>query len=351
MQLAEIKSISIKTSLQGEIIPFLQVANMECLITQQAIVELTNKIVHYQEEGHPLFPEVFIIDDLELIAKVLTPFECYRIGESQKTSATMMTALKKCAPLTGNGWAIYVLRKPDSFEYGIFRSGSSILSISSAEALIDRGSPEIKAILIHQIAERVVEIRNYIAKSIIVDYGSGAGYKHETSNEQNEFINAIVSKVDFSIRDQITNFYYKVFSNVIQRGHGTLACVIDYKRKVLPERLQDGIILTKRIDVASQVYERNSGIDDAAADSKLLGTFSLISGMMLSDGITIFTNNGSVFAYNVFIKHSQKMNKTSNSGGARTRTYLSLCEMVGKDLQASFIQSQDGKIEFKGNGK
>ena len=132
----------------------------------------------------------------------------------------------------------------------------------------------------------------------------------------------------------------------MQKGHGTLACVINSTKKELPRKLHDGIILKTKISIPETIKEVLDK-DDLQANSILEGQFSLISGMMQSDGITVFKNNGEVAAYNVFVKHPTKLLKTSTSGGARSRTYLTLCDMIGNGIESAYIQSQDGKIEHK----
>jgi hypothetical protein len=348
--LSDYKEITLKASLAREILPFLSKAEMDCITTLNGMVALAEHLMHYQEEGKSLFPEIYIIDDLELVGKILTNFEYYKIGESEKSIETMLKALKKCAPLTGEGWVIYILRKTHTYEYGVFRTASSILSISIEEALINQGSKELKCILIRQISDNITEIKNFISKSLIITFGSVLGDKKKTLNRCDDFVDSIVQNVDEKIKDQITNFYKKVFNNVMRKGHGTLACVIDHRKRKIPQTLSDGIFLTKRIEVAKQILQKDSGID-LISHVKLEGSLSIISGMMLSDGITVFSNDGSLISYNVFLKHSSKLNKTSTNGGARTRTYLGLCNLIGKDLEAAFIQSQDGKTEFKINGK
>jgi len=69
-----------------------------------------------------------------------------------------------------------------------------------------------------------------------------------------------------------------------------------------------------------------------------------------SDGIIVFTDNGEVASYNVFVKHPEKLAKSKTTGGARSRTYLTLCGMIGNGIESTYIQSQDGKIEYN-NGE
>ncbi|WP_285008615.1 hypothetical protein [Pedobacter faecalis] len=338
------KSVSIRSILLGESVTFLSQENMNCLITQDGLVELISQLVYYKEEGKSLYPEIYIFDEIELIKKVLPLSQFCTIGEGGKTKETMLTALKKCAPLTEGGWAIYILRKVTTFQYGVFKAGSTILSVSISQTLIDAGTDELKAILIHQVADRLIEVKGVTADSLIISFGSHDGSAKSPIKIQDKFIDAILKNVNEDIKEQARNFYQKIFLEVLQKGHGTLACVINSNKKELPKKLSDGIILPKTINVVktiSDLLEKN----DLQANSVLEGQFSLISGMMQSDGITVFKNNGSVVAYNVFVKHPAKVMKTATSGGARSRTFITLTDLIGSGIESAYLQSQDGNIE------
>jgi hypothetical protein len=60
----------------------------------------------YREEGVPLFPQVFICDELEQMVRVLQGRETLRIGDGPRSRETMRRAIKQCAPLAQDGWAI-----------------------------------------------------------------------------------------------------------------------------------------------------------------------------------------------------------------------------------------------------
>ena len=343
------KSISLRNELISASVEFLGQEEMACLTTQEGLPELISQLLYYKEEGKPLYPEIYIFDDLDLVKKVLPNSQVCFIGTGDKSKATMLKALKKCAPLTENGWAIYILRKENTFDFGVFRAGTSILSVSISEALIDDGTNVIKAILIHQVAEKLIEVKGIKADSLLISYGSQEHSINSPTTNQSKFIDTIVEQVKQELKDPTINFFKKVFLEVLQKGHGTLACVINHKKNKLPKRLQDGIVLENRINipkVIADLLDKN----DLQANSQLEGQFSLIAGMMQSDGITIFTDNGEVASYNVFVKHPEKLAKTKTMGGARSRTFLTLCDMIGNDIKSAYIQSQDGKIEFN-NGK
>lgn len=338
------KPISLRPLLVSASVDFLSQEGMRCLVTQEGLPELISQLLYYKEEGKALYPEIYIFDDLEFVKKVLPNFQFCFIGTGDKSKDTMLKALKKCAPLAENDWAIYILRKESSFDYGVFRAGTSILSVSISESLIDEKMDGFKAILVHQVAEKLIEVKGIKAESLLISYGSQEQIKNSPTDHQLRFIETIVLQVKQELRDQTINFFKKVFLEVLQRGHGTLACVINHKKKELPKKLNDGIALEQRIDIPKIINELLDK-NDLQANSKLEGQFSLIMGMLQSDGITVFTDKGEVASYNVFVKHPESLLKSKTSGGARSRTYLTLCEMIGNGIESAYIQSQDGKIE------
>lgn len=340
------KPISLRPVLLGESVTFLENQAMQCLVTQNGLVDLINQLVNYKEEGKDLFPQIYIVDNIELILQTLPTSQSCFIGTGEKTKETMLHALKKCAPLTVSDWSIYIQRNVDSFDYGVFRAGTSILSVSIEETLINNGSEELNAILIHQISDKLIEVKGVKNDSLIISFGGREESKKSPIDNQLDFINSIVKNVPPEIKEPTINFYKKVFLEILKIGHGTLACVIDYKKTEIPKKLEDGIVLTQRINIPNLIKELLEK-DDLQANSVLNGFYTIISGMMQSDGITVFTDIGEVAAYNVFVKHPSTIAKTNTSGGARSRTYLTLCSQIGHGIESAYIQSQDGKIEKK----
>lgn len=339
------RPISIRPVLVGESVAFLGQEDMQCLVTQDGLVDLISQLVSYKEEGKSLYPEIYIFDDISTIKKLLPGSQFCFIGKGDKTKQTMLKALKKCAPLTEGGWSIYILRQIDLFEFGVFKVGTSMLSVSISETLIDNGDDTVKAVLVHQIADRLIEVKGVKADTLLISFGSSSEQESPTEN-QHKFIEKILEKVPDRLKEATRNFYKKLFVEVLQKGHGTLACIIDEKKRKIPTKLSDGIILNSSIDVPSAIKDVLDK-SDLIANSILEGQYSLILGMLQSDGITIFRNTGEVIGYNVFVKHPTKLIQTSTSGGARSRTFLTLCDMINSEITSAYIQSQDGKIEFK----
>ncbi len=342
------KPISLRPVILGEAVSFLETEGMECLITQNGIVSLVNELVNYREEGKDLFPNIYIVDSIELVLKSLPLSQHCYIGQGEKTKETMLRALKKCAPLTKADWSIYIQRNLDNFSYGVFRAGTSLLSVTIEDSLIRYGTEEIKVILLHQISDKLIEIKGVQNEPLLISFGGREEANKSPIENQDEFIKTIVKNVDCNLKEQTSNFYIKVFNEILKVGHGTLACVISGNKKTIPKKLEDGIILKERINIP-QIIKELLAKDDLQANSKLNGFFTIIIGMMESDGITVFSDTGDVVAYNVFIKHPDSIAKTNTSGGARSRTFLTLCQLIGKGIESVYIQSQDGKIEIKDN--
>lgn len=343
----DIVAISFHDSLVSKTVYLLEEEGMQCPQTQAGIPELISELQNYKEEGKSLFPNIFIFDDFKLIEGMIANSQFCFIGKGAKNKETMLKALKKCAPLTENGWSIYLLRTEEEFEYGVFRGGINILSESPEETLTQNENLAPKVILIHQIAEKLIEVKGGTANTLVVSYGSKSTVKQSPLEFQANFIKNITMKVIPDLSDQTATFYRKVFLEVLRRGHGSLACVV--KSKTIPKNLNDGIILRERIDVPNLIAKLNKN-NDSASVANLESYFALIVGMMQSDGITVFTDRGEVAAYNVFVKHPKKISELKTSGGARSRTFLTLCDYINNGLNAAYIQSQDGKIEYKDGG-
>jgi hypothetical protein len=217
--------------------------------------------------------------------------------------------------------------------------------VSISETLITNGNDDIKAILIHQVAEKLIEVQGVKADSLMVNYGGHDQSIFSPIQNLSKFTETIVQNVPADLRDQTWNFFKKLFMYTLQQGHGTLACVIANKRRI-PKKLNDGIQLTTKLDITKSIKDLTEK-NDLQANSVLEGNFSLISGMLQSDGITLFSDAGEVLSYNVFVKHPSKLVNSKTSGGARSRTFLTLSRMVGNELISAYIQSQDGQIDYK----
>jgi hypothetical protein len=339
--------VSLRKQLKGAISDFLDIEKMACPHTENGLVEVINALSLYREEGKALFPKIFIFDDLSTVLKILAVHDHVRVGEGPKGQSTCIDALKKCAPLAQGGWAIYILRKNASFEYGLFRGIGSVLTISIENALINNGMRDVPVIMAQQLSEKYVKVEGVSGNSILINFGATRSDVEPSTEGINRFINTIVLNVPAHIKEQTSTFYETLFSDVLRAGHGTLATVISHRKKLLPKRFHDSIVLNPPIDIPLNIQSLLSS-NDIESNCRLEASASLIKGMMLSDGITIFNDAGAVVAYNTFIKHTSSGHFSQGvAGGARRRTFDFLISMIGKGLESAFMQSQDGAVLCK----
>lgn len=337
-------SISLRDSVTGAVVEVLADEGMACIHTQEGLVATINALSLYREEGRALFPEIFLVDDLPVVLASLPSSEHVQIGFGAREATTIAKAIKQCAPLAQGGWAVYIHRRPDSFAYGLVRCGVHLLSVPISDLLISHGNPTIHALMVRPVAENVVELRGVGGSTLLVYFGATKAVRASPVEGLQALVSCIVADVAEKIREQTYAFFEKLVATVLKASHGTLAVVQPARKRVLPSALRDGIILPAPIRVGDTISELLSQ-GDCLANTRLSGAGSLISGMLLSDGITVFGSDGSVRAYNVFARHRALTSK--RPGGARRRTFESLSAMVGPHLRCAFMQSQDGAVDYR----
>jgi hypothetical protein len=337
--------ISLRDSVTGATVEFLEREKMSCLATQTGLVGLIVALSNYHEEGRPLFPELCLMDDLEQSLGLLSAVEHLRIGTGPRSPETMERALKECALLAVASWSIYIVRRPDAFEFGVFRSDGSELGASLADRVLDVEDAAIPLVIVHQIAPNRVELRGIRRNSMVISFEAGLESPAALAVLQAAFIPKLCSSIDPALREQSQTFYTNLISSVLKAGHGTLAAVLEAGIEELPACFFDGVALQEPFSVTKRIAELQQSKSIGAGEAIRAAT-SLISGMLLSDGITLFRPDGSVLAYRVFVKHPPAdAAGPTPVGGARRRTFEVLRGMLRQELEAVFMQSQDGQVE------
>jgi hypothetical protein len=164
--------------------------------------------------------------------------------------------------------------------------------------------------------------------------------------------NAIVTNVgEAALRDATRAFLVKVLTFSLRGSHGCLAAVISNKwskRNQLPTFLQDSVTVTPTIDLPLAIGKTKTKDPDQESICSPLAFFDLIRGMLSVDGITVFSNDGKLLAYNAFVYAPYPKAKRDEIQGARKRAFSVLESAVkNKQIVAAFYQSQDGKTIFK----
>lgn len=342
------QSISVQTNLSAALGSFLKKEKLKGSETQEALTSLVALLSDYREEGQRLFPEIFMFDDVSNILQSLPNSERVVIGAGPKASGTLGLALKRCAPLAQWGWSIYVLRTSEEFEYGLLRCGHTALSLTASDLLIEQGEESLPALLIRNISHHTIEISGACKNSIRIHFGAVEHSGEDPLLAIRAFCLSVTRGVPVNLQEQVRNFYFRVFAGVLRSGHGCLAAVLINKTKKIPTQFKDGVAITPPLDVAAKVATllRTS---DCESDTRLRATAALIRGMLCTDGVTLLRPDGSVPAYNIFVRSDNaKGNEATPFGGARRRAFKALCSWLGSNLQSAFFLSQDGHAEFRG---
>lgn len=330
-----------RKALQSDIVDFLRkLCPPKREFFEDTIPIIVSQLLFYREEGKFLYPDVYMIVD-EYALKTLPGFHKYKISEGSVTDKELVKkAIKKCAPLCEKSWSIYLLLKEDILEYGLFSANENVTSVHREDAIISTEKDAPLVISIRILRDKLIMVRSREEQLFIYFDVTDENNVDNIEELQMKFISKIVERVDDEKKESMVNFLRRLFTHVYRYGHGTLACVIDKDTKA-EELFKDGIILSTPIELAADYLEAIG-----AGQSMLEGLFELVSGMMQSDGITVFTNDSQVKAYNVFLEVALTAEgKTKVSGGARSRAYNALRSTEG--VIAAYMQSQDGKIQIK----
>lgn len=139
---------TIRSHLLGVVVDHLMKGQITCPHTHQVGCELVALLSSYREEDRRLYPEVYLLastdsDLLPIIAPGVAalPIGKVAIAADAETGArsTARVALKSCASLAIDGWAIYLQRVTNGFAYGLFRPSAQSYSLGSAATLVGSG--------------------------------------------------------------------------------------------------------------------------------------------------------------------------------------------------------------------
>jgi hypothetical protein len=341
-------SVSIRNDLAKALGLFLNKEKISGATTKEALISLVCRLVHYKEEGAQLFPELFVFDDSKGILKSLPNSERLVIGVGLMAPESILLALKRCAPLAQWGWSIYLLRKDKNVEYGLLRSGSTSLSLSASDLLIDHGDEGLPAIVIRHVSHSTIELFGACRNSLRIHFGAVEEPAEDPLAAMARFSRLVVREAPAEVWEPLLNFYRRLFAGVLKDGHGCLAAVMNRVKPGVPQKLQDGVIIRPALDVASRAVSlrRTKACED---DTRLRAAAALIRGMLNSDGITVFGADATVRAYRVFVRLSERRDRQASAvGGARRRAFDALCSSVGRELLGALFISQDGRVEYQG---
>lgn len=309
------------------------------IASAENIVELIVLLANYQEEGVELKPKVYLFENIDSIIKMLPDGEKLKIGINDTTLNGLKKVLKKCAPLSKDGWAIYISDNGTTFEFGVFSGASNPLSSDMDEVIID-GDESTRVVRIYQLAASCVELRSNACEPINVFLNHRKENSDPPLKYFDSLIDVVVENVPVEFLDTTKNYLSKLISDALEESHG---CIVAVSTKSGPPAFlkDDGTTFEKPIDFLELIKQlRNEEIKESVLTNK----GALLKGMFNSDGIILFDSKGKLLGYNYFVNLPAEKGLV---GGARKRAFSSLVGRVGRGLIAVFMQSQDGWTDYR----
>ncbi len=339
------KSISFRAHLQSNTTDLLNGVGIDCTHTVRLITGLVSSLAAYTEEGQPLSPAVFICNSISALLKMSGVGEYVPLSGPVNTNVAASRVLKYAAPLCAGGWKIYVERGADGKEcnFGVFCGSSDPSSFTVDEVVLGEPSKEFPVVRISQNVINKVEVRTSSVNAIEFRFNDDADNDALDSRGQIRSLAMAASSTIDPQDDSFTGFMERILYSSIRDSHGTLIAVVSNASSDIPEALSDAVKLEEAIDLYERYRLHLKEDKTANSVSRLQAAARLLAGFINSDGITILDTAGRVLAYRAFIKSAAA--STPAMGGARTRAYAAMTDLVDKGLCAAFFRSQDGRID------
>ena len=343
-------SLSFRGLLRGELAGFLVDVEMESDSTADALTELVMTLARCREEGAALFPSVFIADDRAALMALVVGSDFVRLGEGDISVATMQQAIKLCAPLGRGGWSVYIGREAGGLAYGVFRTDNFVLQETAMERLRASDAGHLHAFGVIRLGEEVVELRGSggVVRYIYLSGAHAAGMAPSLLTRQ--LVAMTVKDAPERAQAALRIFYRRILIQAARSTHGNLIAVVD-ARAVEPKLCTDGALLATPIDVADAIDAYERAPSETTRES-VQALANLLWGMLSSDGVTVVRSDGAMLGFNAFIAHDAARAQAQGEarrvvGGARRRTFETLCASIGGELAAAYFQSQDGAAELR----
>jgi len=308
----------------------------------EGILNLIDSTSSYHEEGEELFPEIFITDNIDKVLETLPFSKIIEIGDTSVTVGEFDQVLKLCAPLSKNGWVIYISISQEQMSYGLVSTEISELSPAfrlQAVGELSENKDEYSIAYLQNVGNKSVLLKGSESQKLICLSLSSNG---ASFGEELALLCASVSEdIADEYRKIATSYFEKIITEAAIIGHGNLVGVVkDHEASIaeLQSRHPDGIYLKKPIDIcdlliSSEEFESR----EASTVNRLYA--SIVQSMLNHDGATIFTSTGKLIGYHVFLKPKKEEN-ANVVGGARSRAFEIM--KASKVFCCCFYKSQDG---------
>lgn len=308
----------------------------------EGILNLIDSTSSYHEEGEELFPEIFITDKIDKVLETLPFSKILEIGETTPSVEEFEQVLKLCAPLSRNGWVIYINVTEAVLSYGLVSTEISELSPafrSQAVGELSENKNEYSIAYLQNVGNKSVLLKGSDTQALISLSLSNNGTAF--GEEMSQLCSSICCDIAGQYQSAAKSYLEKIVGEAAIVGHGNLVGVIaDNEENVtnVRERHPDGIYLKTPIDLADLlIASEESGSREASTVNRLYS--SLVQSMLNHDGLTLFTTTGKIIGYHVFVKPKDDEG-AEVIGGARSRAFEVM--KASNVFCTCFYKSQDG---------
>jgi hypothetical protein len=340
------KSVSFRSQLVAETLDLIQEIDLHCARTSKLVAGIVSSLAAYTEEGVPMTPTVFICNSISTLLQRAGTGEHVPLSNDIPLETAGPNILKAAAPLCRENWKIYIERSEngETCKFGVFCGSSDPSSLTVDEVLLDGFSTGFPIIRIAQSSTNKVEVRTNAGKGVEFRFNDDADISSLDNQEQiKKLAKAISSNVE-THADVFSGFVERLLSSAIKQSHGTLISVISSDIQNLPNSLQDVVKIDPSVDLFTRFKLHQDEGKTAQSVSRLQSAAELVAGFICSDGITVFNTAGCILGYRAFIRSDG--DSPPSSGGARSRAFAAMRQLIGRDLDAAFFRSQDGKTDF-----
>lgn len=319
---------------------FLKHEHLDFKHAASGVGQVLEQLAKYHEEGTPLYPSVFLSDTLEPMLLRLGAIDHHALGSGPVEPATMLQALKRCAPLCRDGWSLYMVKQDDRLDYGVFLCNDFVLNLTSMARMRALSDPEVHIVGLVQLADNVLELRGSSGARRLI-YLSGTSTDTLPAMALLWSLTGVIAHhVAPELAERVRNLLQRVFIDAMRTSHGLLMAVVP--RHVPPSQVfSDLIVLEQPIRFPELVASYDTSRTETT-HATLQGASRLLEGMLGVDGIVVLNSEAAVIGYNAFLSFGVTERLTVSTGGARRRTYEALGAMVGQSLVGAFVRSQDG---------
>lgn len=329
-----VETYTISDGLLGRLYRIIGHARLD-LVYAPMVTELAASLCGYREEEVPLYPLVFICSAVDSLAG---PVPRTIVGSGMSDDIQLAARiLKQCAPLAVGGWAIFVEVCDRQCRYGIFRPPTESLSADPEFVLgVAPGGGE-NVIYIRALTRDAVEIGLKDHPRIHIHLSGRAPRNVDIFTSVEQLAQWAVSSlsIDRFRKVDIERFLRLAVLEGVRRGHGCLIAVARSK-----DPFKTAVWLDPPVNIADAV----SAATEPAGFRRLLGVEYLIHGVLASDGVTVFSNDGHLLGLRAMV--DLPANTHGINGGGRSHAYQYLKSLVGKSLVAAMKVSQDGGVDI-----